>query len=65
MPKKKRPVPFKRPTEAAPPMALALAFLVAKLAHVDDADTVWAIALALSGIPAAVTFTVELWRNRG
>jgi hypothetical protein len=49
-----------RPAETAMPIATVLAALIAKLAGVEDTDTILYIALALSFIPAAVTWTVEL-----
>jgi hypothetical protein len=49
-----------RPAETAMPIATVLAALIAKLAGVEDTDTILYIALALSFIPAVVTWTVEL-----
>ncbi len=49
-----------RPAETAMPIATVLAALIAKLAGVEDTDTILYIALALSFIPAAVTWIVEL-----
>jgi hypothetical protein len=49
-----------RPAETAMPIATVLAALIAKLAGVEDTDTIFYIALALSFIPAAVTWIVEL-----
>lgn len=52
-----------RPAESAMPIATVLAALIAKLAGVEDTDTILYIALALSFIPAAVTWVVELVRK--
>ena len=49
-----------RPAETAMPIATVIAALIAKLAGVEDTDTILYIALALSFIPAAVTWIVEL-----
>lgn len=49
-----------RPAEAAMPIATVLAALIAKLAGVEDTDTIFYIALALSFVPAVVTWIVEL-----
>lgn len=52
-----------RPAETAMPIATVLAGLIAKIVGVEDTDTIFYIALALSFIPAAVTWIVDL-RNR-
>jgi hypothetical protein len=52
-----------RPAETAMPIATVIAALIAKLAGVEDTDTILYIALALSFVPAAVTWVVDL-RNR-
>ena len=52
-----------RPAESAMPIATVLAALIAKLAGVEDTDTILYIALALSFIPAIVTWIVELVRK--
>lgn len=52
-----------RPAEAAMPIATVLAALIAKLAGVEDTDTIFYLAIALSFIPAAVTWVVELMRR--
>lgn len=49
-----------RPAETAMPIATVLAALIAKLVGVEDTDTILYLALALSFVPAAVTWTVEL-----
>jgi hypothetical protein len=49
-----------RPAETAMPIATVLAALIAKLAGVEDTDTIFYLALALSFIPAIVTWIVEL-----
>lgn len=53
-----------RPAETAAPIATALAALVAKLLGVDDVDTVLYLAMALSFIPAAVTWLVVTLRQK-
>jgi hypothetical protein len=53
-----------RPAEAAMPIATVLAALIAKLAGVEDTDTIFYLALALSFIPAAVTWVVELVKRK-
>ena len=53
-----------RPAETAMPIATVLAALIAKLAGVEDTDTILYIALALSFIPAAVTWVVELMKSK-
>ena len=53
-----------RPAETAMPIATVLAALIAKLAGVEDTDTILYLALALSFIPAAVTWVVELVKKR-
>ena len=45
------------------PIATVLAALIAKLAGVEDTDTIFYLAIALSFIPAAVTWVVELMRR--
>lgn len=52
-----------RPAETAMPIATVLAALIAKLIGVEDTDTIFYLALALSFVPAAVTWLVDL-RNR-
>jgi hypothetical protein len=52
-----------RPAETAMPIATVIAALIAKLAGVEDTDTILYIALALSFIPAGVTWIVELVRK--
>jgi hypothetical protein len=52
-----------RPAESAMPIATVLAALIAKLAGVEDTDTIFYLALALSFVPAAVTWIVELVRR--
>ena len=52
-----------RPAESAMPIATVLAALIAKLAGVEDTDTILYIALALSFVPAIVTWIVELVRR--
>jgi hypothetical protein len=53
-----------RPAETAMPIATVFAALIAKLAGVEDTDTILYIALALSFVPAIVTWIVDL-RHRG
>jgi hypothetical protein len=52
-----------RPAETAMPIATVLAALISKSLGVEDTDTILYIALALSFVPAAVTWCVDL-RNR-
>ena len=53
-----------RPAETAMPIATVIAALIAKLAGVEDTDTILYLALALSFIPAAVTWVVELMKSK-
>ena len=53
-----------RPAETAMPIATVIAALIARAIGVEDTDTILYLALALSFIPAGVTWMVELWRNR-
>lgn len=53
-----------RPAETAMPIATVIAALIAKLLGVEDTDTILYLALALSFVPAAVTWVVELVRKR-
>ena len=48
------------PAETAMPIATVLAALISKLAGVEDTDTILYIALALSFVPATVTWIVNL-----
>jgi hypothetical protein len=48
------------PAETAMPLATLLAALIAKALGVEDTDTILYIALALSFVPAVVTWIVEL-----
>lgn len=52
-----------RPAETAMPIATVLAALIAKFAGVEDTDTIFYMALALSFVPAIVTWVVELVRK--
>jgi hypothetical protein len=52
-----------RPAETAMPIATVLAALIAKAVGVEDTDTIFYIAIALSFVPAAVTWIVELVRR--
>ena len=51
------------PAETAMPIATVFAALIARLAGVEDTDTILYLALALSFIPAIVTWIVELKRK--
>lgn len=53
-----------RPAETAMPLATVLAALIARLVGVEDTDTILYLALALSFVPAAVTWVVELVRKK-
>jgi len=52
-----------RPAETAMPIATVLAALIARLVGVEDTDTILYIALAISFVPAAVTWVVELMKR--
>jgi hypothetical protein len=52
-----------RPAETGA-VAGAAALLVGRLAGVDDADTITAIAVLLGFLPAAITWLVNLVRGR-
>ena len=52
-----------RPAETAMPIATVIAALIAKLLGVEDTDTILYLALALSFVPAAVTWIVVLMRK--
>lgn len=52
-----------RPAETAMPIATVFAALIARLAGVEDTDTILYMALALSFVPAIVTWIVELVRR--
>lgn len=52
------------PAETAMPIATVFAALIAKLAGVEDTDTILYLALALSFVPAGVTWVVELIKKR-
>ena len=51
------------PAESAMPIATVLSALIAKALGVEDTDTILYIALALSFIPAIVTWIVNLTRR--
>lgn len=51
------------PAETAMPIAVVLAALIGKLAGVEDTDTIFYLGLAISFIPAAITWIVELMRK--
>jgi hypothetical protein len=53
----------KRPAETAMPITTVLAILIAKLCGVEDTDTIAYLAIALSFIPAVVTWIVDLVRK--
>jgi predicted PurR-regulated permease PerM len=55
--------PKDRPAETAAPIATVLAVLLARIIGVEDADLVGYIAIALSFVPAGVTWMVELLRK--
>lgn len=52
-----------RPAETAMPLATVLAALICRLVGVEDTDTILYLALALSFVPAVVTWVVELVRR--
>jgi hypothetical protein len=51
-----------RPAESAG-LAGAVALLTARLAGVDDPDVIVALGVVFAALPAAVTWTVELFRG--
>ena len=51
------------PAETAMPIATVLAALLARALGVEDTDTILYLALALSFVPAGVTWTVQLIRG--
>ena len=51
------------PAETAMPLATVLAVLISKALGVEDTDTIAYIAIALSFVPALVTWGVELYRG--
>jgi hypothetical protein len=53
-----------RPAETAMPIATVFAALIARLVGVEDTDTILYIALALSFVPAIVTWSVDLLRKK-
>lgn len=53
----------RRPAETAMPIATVLAALIAKALGVEDTDTILYLALAISFVPAAVTWVVVLMRR--
>ena len=53
-----------RPAETAMPIATVFAALIARIVGVEDADTILYIALALSFVPAIVTWLVVLIKKR-
>jgi len=53
-----------RPAETAMPIATVIAALISKALGVEDTDTIFYIALAISFVPAAVTWCVELMRRK-
>jgi hypothetical protein len=52
------------PAETAMPIATVFAALIARLLGVEDTDTILYLALALSFVPAAVTWIVELIKKK-
>lgn len=51
-----------RPAETATPVAMAVAGLIAKIAGVEDPETVFYIAVVVSFVPAAITWLVNRFR---
>jgi hypothetical protein len=49
-----------RPAETAMPITTVFAALIAKMLGVEDTDTILYMALALSFVPAIVTWVVDL-----
>jgi uncharacterized membrane protein YfbV (UPF0208 family) len=52
-----------RPAETAMPVTTVFAILISKAIGVEDTDTIAYIAIALSFVPAIVTWIVDLRRN--
>ena len=52
-----------RPAETAMPITTVLAALIAKLSGIEDTDTILYIAIAISFVPAVVTWFVDLIRK--
>ena len=52
-----------RPAETAMPIATVFAALIGKILGVEDTDTLFYIALAISFVPAIVTWLVDLKRK--
>lgn len=50
------------PAEIATPVAMAAAVLIAKIAGVDEAETIGYIAILVSFVPTAIKFLVGLRR---
>jgi len=63
----KRPVELfkERPAESAMPLATVGAILIGRALGVEDTDTIAYIAIALSFIPAVVTWVTDMVRRDG
>ena len=61
----KRPADLfkERPAESAMPLTTVVAILIAKALGVQDTDTIAYLAIALSFVPAVVTWIVTLVRR--
>ena len=53
----------RHPAELGGPVAMAIAFLIGQLLGVENENTVFAIAIVLSFVPAAITWVVGLIRS--
>lgn len=58
-----RRVVTQRPAEVGAPVALVVARLVSHVLGVEDAETVWDIAIVLAFVPAAITWLVSTVRG--
>lgn len=54
----------RHPTEAAQPIVIVIAGLICKAIGVEDTSTIFAIALVLSFVPAAITWIVNLIKSK-
>jgi hypothetical protein len=52
------------PAETAMPIATVLAALIGKALGVEDTDTILYIGLAISFIPAVITWAVNMYRSK-
>lgn len=60
---KKQSLPSRRPAETTSLVAGAVAFLVCRVAKIDDPTTLGAVTIVVGAIPAGVTWLVETVRR--